>query len=107
MSNSRRPRTTAPDRVVAWLRSRRSSGSSENAQVCRASPPVPRPLSGPGSGPVTKPSREIEMSAMIRVIQWQTGFAPRTHRCDPYRRLYKVDQHHHTEYSERHTKPKE
>jgi len=38
------------------------------------------PLSGPGSGPVTKPSRETEMSAMIRVMPGQTRSAARTHR---------------------------
>jgi hypothetical protein len=33
-------------------------------------------LSGPGSGPVTKPSRETEMSAMIRLMPGRPGPPP-------------------------------
>ena len=55
--------TTAPVPPVAAASTSRSTGSLLKAQVCRLSPPVPSPLSGPGSGPVTNPSRDIVISA--------------------------------------------
>lgn len=41
---------------------------------------MPRALSGPGPGPVTKPSTDTEMSATMRVMPGQTRSAARTHR---------------------------
>jgi hypothetical protein len=41
----------------------------------RGAPPV-----NTGPGPVTKPSRETEMSAMMRIMPGQTRSAAKTHR---------------------------
>src|SRR5690606_33286800 len=67
-----RPRTAGPERRVASRTMRWYKGSSEKTQVWSATPPVPRPLSGPGSGPVTKLSRETEMSATTLTMGGQS-----------------------------------
>src|SRR5919202_4848704 len=60
MSNSRRPMMTTPVASTASASTSASMLSPSMAQVCRASPPRPRPC--PGSGPVTNPSSDTEMS---------------------------------------------